>query len=109
MSVPVDAPALDLLDDDQSDEAFMQLIFQLTTVAASIMLRTSETVTLIETAGFQVLLSTEFKLSKTDKGRGIKFDGLIETEEGKVITFGLIIPCEEALFARSIGIDARTH
>ena len=109
MSAPMDALAPDLSDDDQSDEAFMQMIFQLTTVAASIMLRTSETITLIETPGFQVLLSTEFKLSKTDKGRGVRFEGQLETEEGKVITFGLIIPCEEALFARRVATDARTH
>jgi hypothetical protein len=109
MSVPMDANASPLEDEDPSDESFMQMIFELTTVAAAIMLRTSENATLIETVGYQLLLTTEFKLRKTEKGRGIKFDGLLETEEGKVVTFGLIIPCEEALFARRAATDARTH
>jgi hypothetical protein len=107
MSAPSGAPLLE--DDDPAAEALMQMVFKLTTVAAAMMLCTSETGTLIETGSFQVLLTTEFKLRKTEKGRGVKFDGLLETEEGKVITFGLIVPCEEAIFTRRDASVARTH
>jgi hypothetical protein len=107
MNAPSNASLLE--ENDPSDEAFMQMIFELVTVAAAIMLRTSQNATLIETGGYQVLLTTEFKLRKTEKVRGIKFEGLLETEEGKVVTFGLIIPCEEAIFARRDANVARTH
>jgi hypothetical protein len=100
MSGPNNANTLPFIGahDDPSDDPLIEMILDLVKTAVAIMMRSGEDGMLVETAALQVLLTTDFCWCKTEKGRGIKFDVLVETEGGRVIVAEFIVPCEEALY-----------
>lgn len=88
------------------DDPLLEMINKLVQNAAALMLEAKDTAALIDLPSFRVLITTEFGFRKEGRSRGILFDVLIETAGDQVITFMLIVPCEDALFAGTASTHA---